>query len=486
MKPKNGNGQKLPLPSLWQAINSNRQIKRYGVQQMQKVRMTRGYRFRVAGMPSNKLTRLSDPRKVAFLPERIPNIKPKVKVSEGDQVKIGSVLFHDKRNPRLHFLSPGGGTVDRIQYGPRRKLEAIVIARDEAEEPRICFPAISSDALKKMNHVQIVAHILQGGLWWVFRQLPFRTIPDPDSVPPMILVSLSAKEPFQPRPSVYLQDRMDLLTYGLQALNTLANGRVMVLADADDHILLDQCGSLLTHQLQGEYPADDPGTIVYYTKKSADQNRAWFISGQDLLLVSQLLAQGQYPVERIFSVAGSHSAERQHFRARFGSPLSHLTQHSPIGSDVRMVVGGLLTGYTGTPSGFMGPYETALNLVPQGAQAEFLELFKPGLSKPTYSRTFLSRLNPKRLRCDCNLHGGRRACIACMHCADICPVNIMVHLAYKAILAEEVEEYLELGLLDCVECGLCSYVCPSKIELSQTLKTAKTAHYLEACKDNTP
>jgi Na+-transporting NADH:ubiquinone oxidoreductase subunit A len=56
-------------------------------------------------------------------------------------------------------------------------------------------------------------------------------------------------------------------------------------------------------------------------------------------------------------------------------------------------------------------------------------------------------------------------------------VEILPQLTYKSILAEEVEEYLAHGLLDCVECGLCSYVCPSKIELLETLKSAKTSYY---------
>ena len=44
---------------------------------------------------------------------------------------------------------------------------------------------------------------------------------------------------------------------------------------------------------------------------------------------------------------------------------------------------------------------------------------------------------------------------------------------------EEVEEYLAHGLLDCVECGLCTYVCPSKIELAATLQAAKHAYRKE-------
>jgi Na+-transporting NADH:ubiquinone oxidoreductase subunit A len=56
-------------------------------------------------------------------------------------------------------------------------------------------------------------------------------------------------------------------------------------------------------------------------------------------------------------------------------------------------------------------------------------------------------------------------------------------MVYKAIQAQEVEEYLELGLLDCVECGLCSYVCPSKIELRQTFVETKAVYAREQSKE---
>ena len=58
-------------------------------------------------------------------------------------------------------------------------------------------------------------------------------------------------------------------------------------------------------------------------------------------------------------------------------------------------------------------------------------------------------------------------------------MEMLPQMVFKAIQAEEVEEYLELGLLDCVECGLCSYVCPSKIELSQTFIATKAAYAKE-------
>jgi Na+-transporting NADH:ubiquinone oxidoreductase subunit A len=127
----------------------------------------------------------------------------------------------------------------------------------------------------------------------------------------------------------------------------------------------------------------------------------------------------------------------------------------------------------------MGFYEDALNLIPEGVHREFLSLFRPGYRKPSFSRTFLSALNRRPLAADTNTHGELRACIGCNHCPQVCPVDILPQLAYKCILADDVDGALAHGLLDCVECGLCSYVCPSKIDLVGSLKKARHTYYEE-------
>ena len=58
-------------------------------------------------------------------------------------------------------------------------------------------------------------------------------------------------------------------------------------------------------------------------------------------------------------------------------------------------------------------------------------------------------------------------------------MDILPQFTYKSILAGEVEESLQHGLLDCVECGLCSYVCPSKLDLAESFKQAKADFYKE-------
>ena len=83
----------------------------------------KGFDLKIEGSPLPEIVELDQPDFVAFLPERIPFIKPKLLVKPGDRVKIGSALFIDKRNPDIKFLSPGSGKIDKINYGPRRVIK---------------------------------------------------------------------------------------------------------------------------------------------------------------------------------------------------------------------------------------------------------------------------------------------------------------------------------------------------------------------------
>jgi Na+-transporting NADH:ubiquinone oxidoreductase subunit A len=448
---------------------------------MKVVTIKKGYRFRMAGAPADDVVSIDTPAQIALCADKVPFIKPRLMVKQGDTVRIGSLLMEDKRQPAIKFLSPAAGTVNRIQFGPRRVIEAVVIDCS-SDEAHVELPAIRLSQLETMARDSLLESILQGGLWWVFRELPYRNLPSPSTVPPLIMVSLDAKEPFQPSPAVYLDGHMELFRYGVKVLETLSRGQVVISADHRSKEVLRNCRPFITHTVSGQYPCDDPATVLYRIKQSPDQNRAWTIAGQDLLLLARMLSLGRYPVERIIAVGGSEAAKRLHYRTRIGVPLTHLVD--AFDPDSRIVVGGLMRGHTAGPDDFMDLAATAVTLIPKGDEARFLALFNPGPTMPSYSRTFLSRLNSGRLVYDCNRNGENRACIACMHCADVCPVDILPQMAYKAIQAEEIEEALQHGLLDCVECGLCAYVCPSKIELSQTFKTAKAAYAKEIGRDS--
>ncbi|MEW6672021.1 MAG: Na(+)-translocating NADH-quinone reductase subunit A [Thermodesulfobacteriota bacterium] len=442
------------------------------------VRIKNGYDLNIAGRPLPETATAPPPGRLAALPERIPFVKPKLAVGVGDSVRQGSVLYVDKRNPAIKFLSPGSGRIDRINLGPRRVVREIVVALD-GDDAYETFDAVSETALDAMEREALVRRLLDGGLWPLIRALPFRDIAGPRDNPPAILVNIGNSQPFHPEPEIYLKDKVDLFKFGLKALRRLTDGNVHVSINGAHPMLPGELDGLITHRVSGRHPANDPGVLLYHIRKSGAENRSWFIDGQDLLLIAALLKTGRYPTERTVVVAGSRAAEKKHWRTRLGAPLADLIGGGIQKDDTRLIAGGVLTGYSAEPETFLGFYETALALVPKGHEREFLAFVRPGIKRPSYSRTFLSALSGAELEMNCNLHGGLRACIGCGHCMAVCPVEILPQLAYKSILAGEVEESLAHGLLDCAECGLCSYVCPSKIELFSTLRTAKAAYYKE-------
>lgn len=71
-------------------------------------------------------------------------------------------------------------------------------------------------------------------------------------------------------------------------------------------------------------------------------------------------------------------------------------------------------------------------------------------------------------------YGYERACIRCGRCLDACTMGLRPNLL--SILSEKHKHQTALAeydLLDCVECGCCTYVCPSKRNIVHYIKLSK-------------
>ncbi len=64
-------------------------------------------------------------------------------------------------------------------------------------------------------------------------------------------------------------------------------------------------------------------------------------------------------------------------------------------------------------------------------------------------------------------------CIRCAKCLRACPEGLNPIKLMELWERGEKEEFLKFGGNKCIECGLCSYVCPSKIEVANKIVTAK-------------
>lgn len=66
-----------------------------------------------------------------------------------------------------------------------------------------------------------------------------------------------------------------------------------------------------------------------------------------------------------------------------------------------------------------------------------------------------------------------RPCIRCGRCIEHCPMVLVPTQLAKYVQFDKLEEAEDWGILDCVECGSCQYICPSKIPLVHWIRLGK-------------
>ena len=66
-----------------------------------------------------------------------------------------------------------------------------------------------------------------------------------------------------------------------------------------------------------------------------------------------------------------------------------------------------------------------------------------------------------------------RPCIRCASCVEVCPVNLMPYKIGDQARLYRLDDFKAWGGLVCIECGCCSYTCPSKRPLLQWIRVGK-------------
>ncbi len=67
----------------------------------------------------------------------------------------------------------------------------------------------------------------------------------------------------------------------------------------------------------------------------------------------------------------------------------------------------------------------------------------------------------------------RQPCISCARCIEVCPMNLVPTEIARFVEYERFNEAKANGILDCFECGCCSYICPAKRRLLERIKFGK-------------
>lgn len=459
---------------------------------MEAIRIRGGHRFRIKHAPATETRTLAAPAVVGLSLRGIPGMKPKVLVKEGDAVSRGQIVLHDKRRPQVKLAAPAGGIVQEIRYGARRALQSIVIALDEANEPVHDFGAVDKAALAGLGRDAVIARLVESGLWsrliafpgWGVAPLPGETLPpaeahgDPVAMPVIrtLYVAALSTEPHQPDPAVALAGNEACFAAGLEVLRQIPEKTTYLMTKRGGRPLpaeATQVSGVQARVLDDRYPAENLGLHVYYTEHLAKGEAAVGVSLEDVIDIGHLFLRGTLRATRTYAVAGNAAAKREHVVARLGVSVQDLCG-APAGDDVRFIAGGLFTGTKVSADEFLNAYDRAVQVMGEDRVRTPFALLRLGLEHLTLSRTWVSGFFPDAERdATTSNFGEERACVQCHACIDVCPVELMPNLVFKAALEKDIEKMEKTFIRDCVDCGLCTFVCPSKIELAQHIEDGK-------------
>jgi len=436
---------------------------------MEKITINKGFALKLEGRPDAFIKTIPPQKTVAVSALGIPFIRPKLLVKENERVKTGSPIFCDKRDRTIQYVSPATGIIKEIQFGPRRRLMAVIIECEEEDE------FLSFDPISDLNAIEtneLISLLKQGGLWQCFRQFPYKDTANSEKRPPMIIVSLDGNDLCSPIPGIVLKDQHEMFELGLNVLKKFCKNIPITVRESH----FDKLGSSqnhVTHMVPDKYPSWDPGVVLYHLKKSSDDNASWYISVDHLLMIAKFLSTGHYPIDKLVTISKPDTL-KPHYLIRQGMPIQ-----SFIGeiSEDNVITTGQFNGRLASIDDYTGFFENTFNVISAETSDKLFGFVHPGKKLPTVSNTFVSCLFEHVIATDATLHGEERACINCSYCENICPNDLMPQFIMKALVTDEIEEALKLGLLDCCRCGVCAYACPSKIELSEILSNGIDNYY---------
>ena len=147
-------------------------------------------------------------------------------------------------------------------------------------------------------------------------------------------------------------------------------------------------------------------------------------------------------IERSVTVSGRAIRNPGNYKVRIGTPVSQLLEECGgfVQTPRKIVMGGPMMGFT------------------------ILDIDTP-VTKGTSGILALT---------GAEIHSAKQTpCIGCGGCVSVCPIGLNPTRLFKLVDHMEYDAAAAEGLMDCKECGCCSFTCPAHIPLVQGMRLGK-------------
>lgn len=387
----------------------------------------------------------------------------KVEVKKGDKVKAGQVIARAGGMVSANVHSPVSGTVNKIDdivdaSGYRRTAVIIDTEGDEWEDGIDRSTTIKKEITASPE--EIVTGIAEAGivgLGGATFPSHVKLTPPPGRKCEVLIINGVECEPYLTSDHRLMLEKGEEIIIGIQILMRALNVNKAIIGiennkpDAIRHMqeLCNGNKGISVQPLKVKYPQGGEKQLIdacigrqVPSGKLPIEVGAVVHNVGTAFAVYEAIQKNKPLVERVVTVTGKSVAKPGNFLCRIGTPISVLIE----------AAGGLPedTGKIISGGPMMGKALTSTDIPVVKGSSGILLIPQEIASRPKY-----------------------QACIRCAKCVSACSMGLSPYLLMTMSEKAMWEEAEEEKVLDCIECGSCSYICPAGRPLLDYIRLGK-------------
>ncbi len=381
-------------------------------------------------------------------------------VAKGDHVLTGQKIAEAGGFVSAPVYATVSGTVKAIE--PRRvvtgdNVMSIVVENDGLYD-EVEYPAVKP--LEDMTREEIIACIKEAGIVGMggagFPTFIKLSPKEPEKID-YVIANCAECEPYLTSDYRRMLEEPQKLVDGLKVyLKLFENARGILAVEDNKSDCIELLRKLTKDEtrisvkaLKTKYPQGAERQIIYAaTGRSINSSMLPADAGcvvnnvDTIVAVYHAVYEGRPLMNRIVTVTGDAVADPRNFIVRIGTNYHELVEEAGGFKEepVKIISGGPMMGF--------GIFD--LNVPTTKTASALLCL----------TQDDVSRMEPS-------------ACINCGRCVEACPSRLVPSMLADFAEHYEEEEFLSHDGMECCECGCCSFVCPARRSLTQSIKSMR-------------